>query len=109
MLRYNHQTWWAVKLFFCNISNFVVVVLNLFFTNWYLGDQFMAYGPTSLDYINLPPAERSEDPFNLVFPKMTKCFMETYGPSGTIQVWPLSYFFVYFHNELVPWDQRTKL
>ena len=54
--RYNHQTWWAVKLFLCDLSNFVVVILNLFFTDWYLGNEFMAFGPVSLDYIKLPPA-----------------------------------------------------
>ena len=28
---------------------------------------------------------RGTDPFHIVFPKMTKCTIETYGPSGTIQ------------------------
>jgi len=45
----------------------------------------MAYGPTSLDYISLPPESRKVDPFNLLFPKMTKCYIETYGPSGSVQ------------------------
>ena len=63
----------------------MVVILNLFLTDWYLGSQFMTYGPTSLDYIRQPSEARRDDPFNLIFPKMTKCFMETYGPSGTIQ------------------------
>merc|ERR1711973_230861 len=31
------------------------------------------------------PQTRGPDPFNLIFPKMTKCTFHTYGPSGTIQ------------------------
>ena len=31
------------------------------------------------------PESRGLDPFNLIFPKLTKCSLNTYGPSGTIQ------------------------
>ena len=27
---------------------------------------------------------QGDDPFHLIFPKMTKCTLEMYGPSGTI-------------------------
>ena len=31
------------------------------------------------------PEARGMDPFSLIFPKMTKCTFNTYGPSGSIQ------------------------
>ena len=31
------------------------------------------------------PETRGIDPFNLIFPKMTKCTFNVYGPSGTLQ------------------------
>ena len=31
------------------------------------------------------PETRGLDPFNLIFPKMTKCTFNVYGPSGTLQ------------------------
>ena len=36
-------------------------------------------------YILTPAEERGPDPFDVVFPKMTKCTLNTYGPSGTVQ------------------------
>ena len=41
----------------------------------------MIYTRVSLAYISPYPGD---DPFHLVFPKMTKCNLEMYGPSGTI-------------------------
>lgn len=83
---YNHQTWWATKLVFCDVLNLVVVLLNMFLVDWYLSGKFFSYGVVALGYIFADPEERGPDPFDTVFPKMTKCTMNTYGPSGTIQV-----------------------
>ena len=82
---YNHQTWWALKLFLCDMLNFVVIILNIMFCDWYLGQEFLRYGPTSIGFISQPPETRKVDPFNLLFPKMTKCSIQTYGPSGSVQ------------------------
>ena len=45
----------------------------------------MSFGIASLEYITTPFQERGPDPFDKIFPKMTKCTMRTYGPSGTLQ------------------------
>ena len=82
---YNHQNWWAIKLVVCDFLNVLVVILNIFFVDWYLSYKFFMYGPQSLDYLCTRPEERGLDPFNILFPKMTKCSLKTYGPSGTIQ------------------------
>ena len=99
---YNHHDWWAFKLFFCDALNLVSIILNILFTNWYLGNTFYEYGAYSIgtnlglghiivlmyvlaDYMIQSMERKANDPFNIVFPKMTKCTLETYGPSGTIQ------------------------
>ena len=47
--------------------------------------EFLTYGIYSMAYMTSNPETRGQDPFNLIFPKMTKCILNTYGPSGTIQ------------------------
>jgi hypothetical protein len=47
--------------------------------------QFFGYGYYSMQYMSTNPDTRGLDPFNLIFPKMTKCTLNTYGPSGSIQ------------------------
>ena len=47
--------------------------------------QFFGFGIYSLQYMIANPQTRGPDPFNLIFPKMTKCTFHTYGPSGTVQ------------------------
>ena len=82
---YNNQNLWAVKLILCDILNVTVIILNIFFVEWYLSYNFFLYGPQSIEYMCTPPEDRGLDPFNILFPKMTKCTLNTYGPSGTIQ------------------------
>ena len=82
---YNNQTWWAVKLVLCDALNVIVVILNIFFVDWYLSYNFLMYGPQSLSHLTTTPEKQGLDPFDVLFPKMTKCTLNTYGPSGTIQ------------------------
>ena len=82
---FNHQNWWAIKLVMCDVLNVVVIVLNILFVDWYLGYNFFTYGPLSVEYMYTPAEQRGLDPFNILFPKMTKCTLNTYGPSGSIQ------------------------
>ena len=58
---------------------------NSFFFFRYMSREFFAYGIYSLSYMFTNPETRGPDPFNLIFPKMTKCTLHTYGPSGTVQ------------------------
>ena len=60
-------------------------MLNTGFSFRYLSRQFFTYGINSLAYIFSNPDTRGLDPFNMIFPKMTKCTMDLYGPSGTVQ------------------------
>ncbi|XP_067000640.2 innexin inx7 [Anabrus simplex] len=72
---------WAVYLVFCEILNGVNVIAQLFITDAFLGGAFMKLGT------DLTQADPDHDinPLDVVFPKVTKCTFQKFGPSGTIQ------------------------
>ena len=57
--------------------NLLVIILNVLLVDWYLGHQFYLYGIESIKFIASNVKLRGMDPFNLIFPKMTKCTLET--------------------------------
>ncbi|KAK3854892.1 hypothetical protein Pcinc_038672 [Petrolisthes cinctipes] len=81
----NANKWWAYKFFVCELLNLCVVVGTLFFTDWFLGGEFLTYGTSVFDVAKLDPENRT-DPMAYVFPRMAKCTFKSFGPSGTIQI-----------------------
>lgn len=79
-----HQLYVA-KYVFCEFLNFVNTVFQLYFMNYFLGGQFFTYGTDVLRISELPIEERV-DPMAKVFPKVTKCTFNNYGPSGTVEI-----------------------
>jgi len=75
---------YVAKYVFCEVLNFVNVVAQLYFMNFFLGGQFFDYGMDVLRVSELPIEERV-DPLSKVFPKVTKCTFNNYGPSGTVE------------------------
>eukprot|EP00090_Calanus_glacialis_P017363 TRINITY_DN27054_c0_g1_i1.p1 TRINITY_DN27054_c0_g1~~TRINITY_DN27054_c0_g1_i1.p1 ORF type:complete len:398 (+),score=116.55 TRINITY_DN27054_c0_g1_i1:132-1325(+) len=75
---------WATKLVFSDFMNLVNIVFNIFIVDWYLKGKFFSYGPRVVDYQLDDVKSRGADPFNDIFPKMTKCTLDVYGPSGSI-------------------------
>ena len=75
---------YAFSYFFCDLLNFVNVIGQMYFVNFFLGGVFMTYGPDVLNFINMEDEDR-EDPMMTVFPRVTKCSFHNYGASGTIQ------------------------
>jgi hypothetical protein len=69
---------------FCEILNLANVILQMFFMNYFLGGEFFDYGLDVLRVTELPMEERI-DPLSKVFPKVTKCTFNNYGPSGTVE------------------------
>ena len=63
--------------------NFVNVIGQMYFVNFFLGGVFMTYGTDVLNFINMEDEDRS-DPMMEVFPRVTKCTFHKYGSSGTI-------------------------
>jgi len=96
-----------MKFVVCEILNFANVIGQIYLTDVFLGYQFTKFGRDvfSLSEENL---NYRVDPMHQVFPKVTKCNFQRYGPSGSIMkhdalcVLPLNiinekiYIFLYF-------------
>lgn len=78
------QNFYAFRFFICEALNFVNVVGQIFFMDFFLDGEFSTYGSDVLKFTELEPEER-EDPMARVFPKVTKCTFHKYGPSGSVQ------------------------
>merc|ERR1712025_365230 len=81
--RHNHNSY-TFKFFICELLNFINVVGQIYFMDFFLGGEFTKYGTDVLAMTELSPDER-EDPMARVFPKMTKCTFHKFGPSGTVE------------------------
>ncbi|CAG9840087.1 unnamed protein product [Diabrotica balteata] len=78
------QNFYAYRFFICEVLNFVNVVGQIFFMDFFLDGEFSTYGSDVLSFTEMEPEQR-EDPMARVFPKVTKCTFNKYGPSGTVQ------------------------
>ena len=61
----------------CKTTNFAKVRFQLYF----LGGEFSSYGVNVISFVEDDPQNRA-DPMSRVFPRMTKCVYQKYGPSG---------------------------
>jgi hypothetical protein len=75
---------YAVRFFLCEILNFVNVIGQIYFIDFFLDYEFRTYGMDVLGYTEMEFEDRA-DPMATVFPKVTKCTFHKYGPSGTVQ------------------------
>jgi len=75
---------YAFKYVFCDLLNFVNVIGQMYFVNFFLGGVFMTYGTDVINFMSMEDKDRS-DPMMEVFPRVTKCTFHKYGASGTIQ------------------------
>ncbi|CAH1176180.1 unnamed protein product [Phaedon cochleariae] len=78
------QNFYAFRFFICEVLNFINVVGQIFFMDFFLDGEFSTYGSDVLKFTEMEPEER-EDPMARVFPKVTKCTFHKYGPSGSVQ------------------------
>lgn len=78
------QNFYAIRFFICEFLNFINVIVQIYFVDFFLDGEFSTYGSDVLRFTELEPEER-EDPMSRVFPKVTKCTFHKYGPSGTVQ------------------------
>lgn len=81
---YGSHGFWALKLVLSDFLNLVNIVFNLVIMQWYLGSNFLSYGVRIISHL-AGETDEGVDPFDQIFPKMTKCTLEMYGPSGSIQ------------------------
>ncbi|KAI4501260.1 hypothetical protein M0802_003633 [Mischocyttarus mexicanus] len=83
-LNLHSQNFYAYRFFFCEILNFINVVGQIYFMDFFLDGEFSTYGSEVVRFTELEPEERN-DPMSRVFPKVTKCTFHKYGASGTVQ------------------------
>merc|ERR1712142_13352 len=79
----SHNTW-ALKMLICELLTLVNVVGNIYLIATFLGGEFSSYGLQVASLVEVDPQNRI-DPMSRVFPRMTKCLYQKYGPSGSIQ------------------------
>jgi hypothetical protein len=74
---------YAFRYFICEVFNFIHVILQMAFVNYFLGGEFSRYGLDVLKFVDSDPENR-EDPMAKIFPKLTKCTFRRFGPSGDV-------------------------
>ncbi|XP_026729120.1 innexin inx2-like [Trichoplusia ni] len=83
---------YALRYAFCEILNLVNVVGQIFLLDIFLGGAFRNYGAAVAAFTHTPrvPADMIDfaavNPMDQFFPKLTKCWLRNYGPSGSLQV-----------------------
>jgi len=72
------------KFTICEVLNFFNVLFQVIFLDVFFQGAFTKYGSDVLAMTQSDPDMR-DDPLNRVFPKVTKCSFQKYGPSGTME------------------------
>jgi len=80
----NSHNFYAARFFFCELLNFINVIGQIFFVDFFLGGEFTTYGTDVVGMTEMESDKRI-DPMSRVFPKMTKCTFHKFGASGTVQ------------------------
>jgi len=81
---YIEHRYYLHKFALCEFLNFLNVLLQIYFLNFFLGGVFTTYGSDVIAMSQEDPDKRN-DPMDRVFPKVAKCTYRYYGGSGTIQ------------------------
>ena len=66
--RHNHNSY-TFRFFFCELLNFINVVGQIYFMDFFLGGEFTTYGSDVLAMSEQPQQDRN-DPMSAVFPKV---------------------------------------
>lgn len=76
---------YAFRYFLCEVLNFLHVIVQMIFVNWFLGGEFSAYGLDAVRFVDIE-TDRRPDPMAKIFPKLTKCTFRRFGPSGDLMI-----------------------
>ncbi|BAF45621.1 e1.1 [Tranosema rostrale ichnovirus] len=78
------QNSYVYKYYTCELLSFINIVGQIYFMNAFIGEDFQYYGIYLIifqQHLN----GRMTNPMEKVFPTMTKCSYEKFGPSGTVE------------------------
>ena len=67
--RFNNHNSYTFRFFFCELLNFINVVGQIYFMDFFLGGEFTTYGSDVLAMSEFPQEDRN-DPMSSVFPKV---------------------------------------
>ena len=79
------NNFYALRFAVCEVLNFINVIGQIYFLDEFLGGQFTQYGPSVVAYIERTSPMDRVDPMEKLFPKVTKCTFNRFGPSGSVQ------------------------
>lgn len=78
------HNFYFIKHVICELANLLNVIGQLYLTDKFLGGYFLTYGTEVISYSETNQENRL-DPMVKVFPRVTKCIFNTFGPSGDVQ------------------------
>ena len=83
---------WGIKILISQSLYLINVIMQIYFTNVFLGYEFTTYGASARSFLEQGMGREYHstdddrvDPMARVFPRVTKCTFPKYGPSGQIQ------------------------
>ncbi|KAF2358623.1 Innexin [Trinorchestia longiramus] len=79
----NTHNFYAFKFLFCEGLNLVNVACQMLFLDTFFGGAFMTYGTDVIRFSEQDQNDRT-DPMIEVFPRITKCTFQLFGPSGSV-------------------------
>ncbi len=80
----HNQNAYAARFFFCEFLNLVIVIGQIYLMNLFLSGFFIQYGFEVITMADKDPEDRF-DPMARLFPKLTGCTFNKFGPSGTLE------------------------
>jgi len=80
-MRGSHKKW-AAKFLLCEFANFGVAISQFYFTNMFLGGEFMEYGTKMLQRVTQDDPLDECHPMSRIFPIMTNCQHHARGTAG---------------------------
>ncbi len=75
----------AIRYVCCEIANFLHVLGQVMLTEYLLDWEFSTYGIDVVRFLTSNQDTRF-DPLTRVFPRVTTCHLNLYGPSGTVEL-----------------------
>lgn len=80
----HHNNGYFITFLMCEGLNLVIVVLNIYLTDFFLGGRFMKYGTQVVKYLSHDQTTRSDlpNPMCTVFPTVTSCTFHSVGTAA---------------------------
>jgi len=75
---------YAEKFLFCEAANLVNAVVQIYFTDKFLGGHFFLFGKSYLTEGNSNETNLSSVILETIFPKVTKCTLKLFGQTGKV-------------------------